>query len=55
MPDGLTVAVLLEHLGVGERRVAVELNRKVIPRAEHVVVRLTENDEVEIVHAIGGG
>ena len=55
IPRGLTIAALLEHLDIGQRRVAVELNRAVIPRAEHVAVRLVEGDEVEIVHAIGGG
>ena len=54
-PDGLTVAALLDHLTLGQRRVAVEVNRAVIPRTDHAAVCLAENDEVEIVHAIGGG
>ena len=54
-PDGLTVAALVDHLNAGRQRIAVEVNRVVIPRAEYPVVRLAENDEVEIVHAIGGG
>ena len=55
LPDGLTVAALIERLEIGRRRVAVEINREVVPRAEHAVLRLAEGDEVEIVHAIGGG
>ncbi len=55
LPDGLTVAALIERLDVGRRRIAVEVNREVIPRAEHAAMRLAEGDEVEIVHAIGGG
>ncbi len=55
LPDDLTVAVLIKRLNIGQRRVAVEVNREVIPRAEHANVRLAEGDEVEIVHAIGGG
>lgn len=55
MPGGLTLSMLLERLDFGQRRVVVELNSRVIPRAEHADVCLAENDRVEIVHAIGGG
>ena len=55
LPDGLTVAALIEHLALGRRRVAVEVNREIVPRAAHAAMRLAEGDEVEIVHAIGGG
>ena len=55
LPDGLTVAALVERFAAGRRKVAVEVNRRVVPRAEHAAVQLVEGDEVEIVHAIGGG
>ena len=55
LPDGLTVAALIEQLGIRRRRVAVEVNREIIPRTEQVRAYLAEGDEVEIVHAIGGG
>ncbi len=55
LPDGLTVAALVERLDIGQRRIAVEVNREIVPRTEHAAVRLAEGDEVEIVHAIGGG
>ncbi len=50
-----TVRDMLDATGFGERRVAVEVNREIVPRSEHATRRLAEGDRVEIVHAIGGG
>jgi sulfur carrier protein len=55
VPDGLTVRTLVEHLGMTEGPVAVEVNREVVPRARHVERRVEQGDEVEIVHFVGGG
>ena len=51
----LTVAQLVDTLGLTGRRIAVELNEDIVPKSEHEAVRLREGDRVEIVHAIGGG
>ena len=51
----LTLAELLRQAGLGERRVAVEVNREVIPRGRHAEHRLADGDRVEIIQAIGGG
>ncbi len=50
-----TVRDMLDAAGFGERRIAVEVNREIVPRSEHATRRLAEGDRVEIVHAIGGG
>lgn len=50
-----TVAELLDEVGLAERRVAVEVNRQIVPRSQHGAHRLAAGDRVEIVHAIGGG
>ncbi len=50
-----TIAQLLETAGYGGRRVAVELNREIVPRSQHASRALADGDRVEIVHAIGGG
>ncbi|WP_090264431.1 sulfur carrier protein ThiS [Pseudomonas panipatensis] len=55
LPDGQTVAALLERLDLGGRRVAVELNLDIVPRSQHAATALKEGDQVEVVHAIGGG
>lgn len=52
---GATVATVLAETGYGERRVAVEVNREIVPRSRHADHVLHEGDRVEIVHAIGGG
>ena len=55
LPDGETVAALLTRLDLVGRRVAVELNQDIVPRSQHASTTLSENDQVEVVHAIGGG
>jgi sulfur carrier protein len=54
-PDGITVKELLDSLGVSNRPVAVELNRKVIPRDKLGEKTLREDDSLEIVTFVGGG
>jgi len=46
---------LLEAEGLGERRVAVEINGAIVPRSAHGHHLLQAGDQVEIVHALGGG
>src|SRR5690625_682614 len=50
-----TISRLLEDTGFAGRRVAVEVNREIVPRSRHGEHVLDEGDRVEIVHAIGGG
>ncbi|ERP89243.1 thiamine biosynthesis protein ThiS [Alcanivorax sp. MD8A] len=53
--DGNTITDLVAQLGLTGRRLAVEVNREIIPKSQHGDVALNEGDVVEIVHAIGGG
>ncbi|WP_448508065.1 sulfur carrier protein ThiS [Immundisolibacter sp.] len=53
--DGLTVAQLVAQLGLTGKRLAVEVNRDIVPRGEHATRSLRDGDRVEIIHAIGGG
>lgn len=55
VPDQVTVAQLLEALGLPRERVAVEVNLDVVPRAEHPSRRLSPGDRVEVVSFVGGG
>jgi sulfur carrier protein len=55
VPDDLTVRALVEHLGLTEGPVAVEINEAVVPRARHGEHRVQAGDAVEIVHFVGGG
>ena len=51
----MTIAALLQEMGFSERRVAVEVNREIVPRSRHGQYQLKDNDRVEVVFAIGGG
>ncbi len=55
LPADATIVTLLEAEGLAERRVAVEVNGVIVPRARHCQHVLDEGDRVEIVHALGGG
>jgi len=52
---GATLTVLLAATGHAQRRVAVEVNREIVPRSQHAERVLAEGDRVEIIHAVGGG
>jgi sulfur carrier protein len=46
---------LLTYLGVGEDRIAVEVNRHIVRRADWDTTALCDHDSVEIVQFVGGG
>jgi sulfur carrier protein len=50
-----TLAVLIDQLGIKGDRVAVELNRDIVPRASWPATPLNDGDKLEIVHFVGGG
>lgn len=53
--EGLTLTALVAEMGLGERRVAIELNRDVVSRDAWDRTALGAGDVVEIVHFVGGG
>jgi thiamine biosynthesis protein ThiS len=54
--DGpLTLAGLLQALGMKTDRVAVELNLDIVPRGQWDQTPLADGDRLEIVHFVGGG
>lgn len=53
--DTMTIAGLVESLGLQGRRLAVERNEDIVPRSAHADTPLHAGDRIEIVHAIGGG
>ena len=55
LPTGSTIADVLRQLALDQKRIAVEHNRRVVPRAEHEGVRLNHGDALEIVTFVGGG
>ncbi len=54
-PAPFTLAALVEILGMKADRVAVELNRDIVPRDRWPETQLHEGDRLELVHFVGGG
>ena len=55
LSDDISLVELLEQQGYAQRRIAVEVNRSIVPRSQHSLYLLNDGDKVEIVHALGGG
>ncbi len=53
--SSLTLAALVELLGMKADRVAVELNREIVPRDRWLETQLNDGDHLEVVHFVGGG
>jgi len=55
VPAESSVADLIEALGLSGRRLAVAVNRDVVPRGQQALLRFSAGDRVEILEAVGGG
>jgi thiamine biosynthesis protein ThiS len=53
--DALSLTQLIDHLGMKGDRVAVELNRDIVSRAQWPETSLKDGDRLEVVHFVGGG
>ena len=50
-----TLGALVARLGMKPDRVAIELNREIVPREQWPQTALHDGDRLEIVHFVGGG
>jgi len=55
IPEQTSAAALLLSLGLADKRLALEINREIVPRSRFDQHMIRPGDRVEIVHAIGGG
>ena len=55
LPASLSVVQVLDFLGLPKERVAVERNRAIVPKARWESVVVSQGDELEVVHFVGGG
>ncbi len=53
--EGQTLNELIAELALTPERLAIELNRQVVRRAQWTEIVLREGDRIEIVHFVGGG
>ncbi len=55
LTEGRSVFDLIDALGLKPERLAVEVNGRIIRRADWTSTTLAEGDKVEVVHFVGGG
>ncbi len=54
-PSEISLKELISQMGLNNLRFAVAINREIIPRSEIFQTPIKDGDEIEIVHAVGGG
>ncbi len=55
LDPGSSLVDLLRQLHLADAKIAVELNHAIVPRSQYQEQALQDHDQLEIVHAIGGG
>jgi len=55
VPQGTTLAELINSIGLDPHRVAVERNLEIVPRSTFSALCVEDGDDYEIVHFVGGG
>ncbi len=55
VPDEINLDQLLEQLSLPSQRVAVELNKTVVRRADWTTTKVCDSDTIEVIHFVGGG
>lgn len=55
LPGPMSLAGLVERLGLDARKVAIERNLEIVPRSTYAATMLDEGDRLEIVNFVGGG
>lgn len=53
--SSLSLNELLDTLSLPPQRIAVELNKAMVPRSQWEKTTLKDGDQIEIVHFVGGG
>jgi len=54
-PQAVSVAELIQDMGLGGKRIALERNGEIVPRSRFEQQMLADGDKLEIVVAVGGG
>ena len=55
LPEDTHVEELVKILALENQRIAIEINQQIIPRSQYSQHPLKQNDQIEIVRALGGG
>ena len=54
-PDNSSVATVVDAMGLTGKKIAIELNKEILPFQNYATQQLQAGDCLEVVHAIGGG
>ena len=54
-PEPVSVAALIEEMGLAGKRIALERNGEIVPRGMFAAQQLADGDRLEVVVAVGGG
>ena len=46
---------LITQLGYQDQRIALEINKVIIPKSKHTKFNLNDGDKIEVIKAVGGG
>ena len=55
VPAHYTAENLVEAMALGSKRIAMEVNKEIVPRSTYSQHTFQDGDQIEIVHAVGGG
>jgi sulfur carrier protein len=55
LPRVMNIDEFMQHLSLSDKRVAIERNLEIVPRARYGEVKLQAGDRLEVVSFIGGG
>jgi len=53
--ENTSIAALLQALNLNPRQVVIELNRQILTSEEIANTKLQADDQLEIIHFVGGG
>jgi thiamine biosynthesis protein ThiS len=51
----INISALLEKFSLDKRKIAIERNLEIVPRSAFDDIEISEGDNIEIIHFIGGG
>ena len=55
LSQSISIAALLDEMGLTGKRIALERNGEIVPRSTFAAEQLSDGDRLEVVVAVGGG
>ncbi len=55
IPNEVNIIELLESFSLPKERIAIELNKQVVRKKDWGNIKITDADQIEVIHFVGGG